>query len=169
MDNSFYYRFNRMRRLKLWFCRDHWIYINKYIKYLRKEEKYFMGNNLFFKLLEIFYARKKNRLGLKLGYYISPNSLGNNITIWHHGNIIINGNAKLGDGCILHGNNCIGNNGKDFGVPTIGNNVEIGYGAIVIGNIKIASNVKIAAGAVVVKSCDTEGVTLAGVPAKVIN
>ena len=128
-----------------------------------------MKKNLFSKILETFYARKKNKLGLKLGFYISPNSLGRNVTIWHHGNIIINGDARLGEGCVLHGNNCIGNNGKDLGVPIIGNNVEIGYGAVVIGNVRIASNVKIAAGAVVVKSCDTEGVTLAGVPAKVIN
>lgn len=37
--------------------------------------------------------------------------------------------------------------------PHIGNNVEIGFGASIIGDVTITDDVKIGAGAVVVKSC----------------
>ena len=53
--------------------------------------------------------------------------------------------------------------------PQIGNNVYIGSGAKIIGDIKIASNTVIGAGAVVVKSIEEENTTWAGVPAKMIN
>ena len=68
--------------------------------------------------------------------------------------------------CQLHGNNCIGNNRKeDERAPHIVNNVEIGVGAKIIGDIYVVDNVKIGANAVVVKSCFTNGATLVGVPA----
>ena len=62
---------------------------------------------------------------------------------------------------MLVGNNCIG--GDDNGAPTIGNDVFIGYGAIILGNIKIADGVKIGAGAVVTKDVLKEGATVVGV------
>ena len=52
--------------------------------------------------------------------------------------------------------------------PTIGHNVSIYTGAIVIGDIHIGNNVKIGAGAVVVKSVPDNAVVV-GNPAKIIN
>lgn len=69
----------------------------------------------------------------------------------------------------MHGDNCIGNNGITDDAPTIGNNVDIGFGAKIIGGIKIADDVKIGAGAIVVKDCLRKGATLVGVPAHEIN
>lgn len=166
VDNQFFYRYSFTRRLKLFLIHDHWIIIRRYLYYLRKCE-FFQRKN--FTLLSVFYERKKNNLGNKLGFYISPNTLGENVTIWHHGSIIINGNSKIGNNCIFHGNNCIGNNGKNDDAPIIHNNVEIGFGAIIIGNVEIADNVKIGAGAVVTKSCYNKGAVLVGVPAKELN
>lgn len=91
---------------------------------------------------------------------------GKGLQIYHHGSIIVNGKARVGENCQLHGNNCIGNNGKTWGAPVIGNNVDIGFGAVIIGEIELADDIKVAAGAVVVKSCTVSGTTLAGVPAK---
>ena len=48
--------------------------------------------------------------------------------------------------------------------PTIGNNVTIGVGAVVIGGVKIGNNVKIGANAVVLHDA-AKGETLVGVPA----
>jgi serine O-acetyltransferase len=56
-------------------------------------------------------------------------------------------------------------NGKK---PTIGNNVSIHAGAIVIGNITIGDNCEIGAGAVVVKSIPANSIAV-GNPARVIN
>lgn len=47
----------------------------------------------------------------------------------------------------------IGNDGVSLKAPHIGNNVEIGFGASIIGDVTITDDVKIGAGAVVVKSC----------------
>lgn len=52
--------------------------------------------------------------------------------------------------------------------PTIGNNVEIGFGAVIIGKIKIADGIKIGANSVVTKSFLEPNITIAGVPAKKI-
>ena len=84
------------------------------------------------------------------------------------GNIVINNNAILGDNVKLHGNNCIGNNGKDYKCPKIGNNVDIGFGSIITGDIIIADDIKIGANAVVNKSFFKKGITIAGVPAREI-
>ena len=81
----------------------------------------------------------------------------------------MNGNAKIGKNCKLHGSNCIGNKGPDsLGCPTIGDNVRIGVGAKIIGEIKIADNITVAAGAVVVDSFEEEAITIGGVPARKI-
>ena len=103
--------------------------------------------------MEFIYSRRKNKLGNTLGFYINPNTLGAGTIIYHHGSIIINSDAVVGCGCKLHGNNCIGNDGVSLKAPHIGNNVEIGFGASIIGDVTITDDVKIGAEAVVVKSC----------------
>ena len=74
------------------------------------------------------------------------------LTIYHAGNIVINGDVKAGKNCKLHGSNCIGNNGKEFKCPVLGDNVRLGVGAKVIGDVTIADNITIASGSVVVNS-----------------
>ena len=74
----------------------------------------------------------------------------------------------MGDNVKLHGSNCIGNNGFIDKAPKIGNNVDIGFGAILIGDIEIADDIIIGANALVNKSFLEKGVTIAGVPAKII-
>ena len=58
--------------------------------------------------------------------------------------------AKLGTGCTIFQNVTIGSNtlidSKNAGFPTIGNNVYIGAGATIIGNVKVGNNVRIGAG-----------------------
>lgn len=75
---------------------------------------------------------------------------------------------KFGDNCQLHGNNCIGNNLKSELCPKIGNNVDIGVGANIIGDIKISNNVTIGANSLVNKSIKEENAIFAGIPAKKI-
>lgn len=167
-DNKFYKTYSLKTRLQLIIRNDHWIAINRYLKYLRLEEFYFNQSGIVNKVLSYFWSRKKNILGNKLGFYIPPNTLGIGATIYHHGCIIINGDSKIGNNCVLHGMNCIGNNGLDTRSPIIGNNVDIGIGAKVIGGITVADNVTIGANAVVTKSCLQKGAVLVGVPAKVV-
>ncbi len=86
--------------------------------------------------------------------------------IHHSGNIVVNGKSRIGKNCQLHGSNCIGNDGKTLDAPVIGNNVEVGVGAKIIGGIRIADNIKIGAGAIVVTSFTEPGITIGGVPAR---
>ena len=141
----------------------------KYIKALRYTE-YFKYNKKFFvcRILYIFFCRRKNILGRRLNIDCHEGIFDKGVQVFHTNAIIINGYVKIGKNCKLHGNNCIGNDGKNLECPIIGNNVDIGNGAKIIGNIKIADNIKIAAGAVVVSSFEEEGVTIAGIPAKII-
>ncbi|MFW2488475.1 serine O-acetyltransferase [Clostridium chromiireducens] len=151
---------NRKSFFKALIYKEHEYYLWKFVKYLRKEEN---SNN---KIIKIFYRRKKNILGSRLGLTIPEGVFERGLHIWHYGNIVVNGYAKVGKNCVLHGDNCIGNDGKSDFAPVIGDNVELGVGAKVLGNINIADNIKIGAGAIVVQSFNEPGITVVGVPAR---
>lgn len=140
--------------------------IYKFIKLLRYTEYHCNNKGIIHKILYIHFRRKKNSIGRKLGIEISENSFESNLTIFHAGNIVVNGSAKIGKNCKLHGSNCIGNNGITFDSPVIGDNVRLGVGAKVIGGVTIAENITIAAGAVVVNSFLEPGIVIAGTPAR---
>lgn len=160
MENtrSIYFKTTK-KMIKYWLLKEHEYYIYKFQVYLRKEEA---AHNVFIRFI---YRRMKNRLGAKLGLYIPAHVFDEGLHVWHYGSIIVNAESKVGKNCMLHGNNCIGNNGKDEGCPVLGDNVDIGTGAKIIGKIKIANGVKIGAGAVVVNDCLIENSTLIGIPA----
>lgn len=151
--------------LRVWIFREHEWTIWRYQKYLRKEEYYFINKNYF---LSAYYRRKKNILGEKLGFTIHKFVFGSGLHIWHYGNIVVNSGTRVGVNCVLHGDNCIGNNGKTNKCPIIGDNCDIGVGAKIIGDIRIGNNVIIAAGAIVNKNILEDNVVVAGIPAKII-
>lgn len=142
--------------------------IFQYLKALRKAEYYFnrKNKNIYCEIRYLFAERKKNKIGNRLGIEICNNSVEKGLFICHSGNIVINGEARIGRDCILHGDNCIGNDGSNSEAPIIGNNVDIGVGAKIIGDVKIADNTVIGAGAVVVDSFENPGSVIVGVPAK---
>ena len=142
--------------------------LKKYLVYLRKHEYYFNNSrgSRWNTYLSFYYARKKNRLGEKLGIEIGPNCFGKGLSIWHGGSIVVNPNVRAGENCVLRGANCIGNNGTTDKNPVLGDHVELGYGAVIIGDVTIASNTVIGANAVVNRSIEDKGATYAGVPAK---
>ena len=117
-------------------------------------------------LMYLWYIRKRNRLGNKLGLEVSTELIGKGLTIYHFNNVV-NSNAIIGENLHLHGCNVIGNAGaSDLRCPIIGNNVMMGAGAKVLGNVTIADDIKIGAGAVVVSSFTEPGITIGGVPAR---
>ncbi len=142
--------------------------IFQYLKALRRAEYYFnkKSKNVYFEIKYLFAERKKNKIGNKLGIEICNNSVNKGLFICHSGSIVINGEARIGKDCILHGDNCIGNDGSNSEAPIIGDNVDIGVGAKIIGDVKIANDTVIGAGAVVVKSFEIPGSVIVGVPAK---
>ena len=151
-----------------WIIRPEGFYTRKYLKLLRAEEKYTFTKPC--RLLAFWYKARKNRLGAKLGFIISAGCFGEGLKLEHYGSVIVNPKSRIGRNCIIHGNCCIGSNGGyPDDSPVIGDNVDIGQNAQILGGIRIADNVKIGAGAVVVKDIETPGVTVVGIPARIVN
>lgn len=143
--------------------------VYQYVRLLRFTEYHYNNRaNLFHKILYVWYRRRKNIAGRRLGIEIWENTFDIGLTIYHPDSIVINGAARIGKNAKLHGSNCIGNNGKDHAAPVIGDNVRLGVGAKVIGNVQLADNITVAAGAVVVRSCLQPGAVLAGIPAECV-
>ena len=109
--------------------------------------------------------RRKNRLSLKIGVDFSAGMVEKSVTVCHP-NVILNG--KVGEGCVFHGNNVLGNKktGAADIIPKLGKNVDVGVGAIIIGNVEIADNCVIGAGALVTKSFTEPGSVIVGNPAR---
>ena len=85
----------------------------------------------------------------------------------HGSGVVIGETAIVGDNCTMFHGATLGGTGKEKGKrhPTIGNNVFIGSGAKVLGNILVGDNVKIGANAVVLKDVRSNS-TVVGIPAK---
>jgi serine O-acetyltransferase len=93
--------------------------------------------------------------------------VGRNFVIDHFGGIIISGYAKFGDNCRVRSGVVVGlQRVEEKCAPIVGNNVDIGSGAKLLGPIRIGDNVLIGANAVVL--CDIPDNSIAvGVPAVV--
>lgn len=77
--------------------------------------------------------------------------IGPGLLIGHFSSIMIAGNVKIGKNCTLHQSVTIGLAGryKNKGVPTLGDDVFIGAGAVILGKITIGNDVAIGSNAVV--------------------
>lgn len=137
---------------------------------LRKCEYWQNKNTFFSKIPGGVYRYLRFRIGLKCNITISPNTVGKGLCISHIGPIVVSNYASIGENCRLH----IGVNiGADFrdgkAAPKIGNNVYIGPGAKLYGDISIADGIAIGANSVVNKSFDVPNISIAGIPARPIS
>jgi serine O-acetyltransferase len=96
--------------------------------------------------------------------------IGRRLTIEHSGAIVIHGCARIGDDCIIRQGVTIGNRRLDdpLGAPFIGDRVNIGAGAKLLGRIKIGNDVEIGANAVVISDVP-DGAIAVGVPARILH
>ena len=119
----------------------------------------------------LFLARLISQLGrFFTGIEIHPGAtIGKRLFIDHGSCVVIGETAIVGNDVTLFHGVTLGGTGKEKGKrhPTIGNNVFIGSGAKVLGNIIIGNNVKIGANAVILKDVPSN-VTIVGVPGKIV-
>jgi serine O-acetyltransferase len=104
------------------------------------------------------------------GIEIHPGAkIGRRCFIDHGMGIVIGETAEVGDDVLMYqGSGLIGTSTKkEKRHPTIGNNVEIGAGAFVMGAITVGDGARIGAGSVVIRPVPP-GVTVVGVPGKAV-
>ena len=104
------------------------------------------------------------------GIEIHPGAkIGRRLVIDHGTGIVIGETAVIGDDCLLYQGVTLGMTGKHGGKrhPTLGNNVMVGAGTIVLGDIHVGDDVKVAAGSVVIHDVPAN-TTVAGNPAHVV-
>ncbi len=107
---------------------------------------------------------------LLTGIEIHPGAkIGRRCFIDHGMGVVIGETTEIGDDVLLYQGVTLGGTGKEKGKrhPTIGDNVVIGTGAKILGNITIGSHTKIGAGSVVVHSVPDNS-TVVGVPGRVV-
>ena len=103
------------------------------------------------------------------GIEIHPGArIGRGLFIDHGNGVVIGETAIIGDNVLLYQGVTLGGTGKEKGKrhPSIGNNVVIGAGAKVLGNISAGDNSYIGANAVVVKDVPPNS-TIVGVPGRI--
>ena len=94
-------------------------------------------------------------------------AIGPGLRIWHFGGIFVHSDAVIGANCTLRQGVTIGNRHEGGPVPVIGNNVEFGAYAQVLGGIRIGDDCRIGAMSVVL--CDVpDGATVVGAPARIV-
>ena len=152
---------------------NNWI-IWAYIKALRHVEYYIniskggVMQKIIYLIPKLYYLHCLRRLSYKTGYQIPPNTCGPGLRILHYGTIIIHSNVRIGANCTLHTGVLIG---LKCGEPlaTIGNNVFIGAGTKIIGNVTIGDDVVIGQNCVIVKYVPTGSVVVNKSASTIIN
>lgn len=128
-----------------------------YRKTVRYNKKTVKG--IFYRILQRLFAYKE--------FFISREAdIGEGFYLYHRGTVYI-GPVKIGKNCCVSHNVTIGRAYKNgmIGRPTIGNNVWIGPGAVIVGKINIGNNVFIAPNSVV-NTDVPDNAMVAGYPAR---
>lgn len=104
------------------------------------------------------------------GIEIHPGAaIGEGVFIDHGMGVVIGETAIVGDYALIYQGVTLGGTGKESGKrhPTLGENVVVGAGAKVLGNIQIGNNVRIGAGSVVLRDVPSD-CTVVGVPGRIV-
>ena len=104
------------------------------------------------------------------GIEIHPKArIGERFFIDHGEGVVIGETTIIGNDVLIYQQVTLGGTGSEHGKrhPTIGNNVIIGAGAKVLGNITIGNNVRIGAGSVVIDNVP-DNCTVVGIPGRIV-
>lgn len=160
MMNRGYFKSSFKDKVKSLYLKDD---VLSFLKLMRKCQFYSQRNNLWGGVKYAYYYALYNRISKKLGFSIGYNVFGYGLVIPHYGTIVVGGNNRCGNYCVLHTSTCITGNGK-----VIGDAFYLSTGAKVTSKVVLGDNVSVGANSVVNKSVIDGNVMIAGAPAKVI-
>lgn len=107
------------------------------------------------KLVSAIYRLLRRRARVRYGIELYATAkVGTGVQIAHHGTIVIHPRAVLGDRCLIRQGVTIGgvNEASHRAVPTLGSDVEVGAGAVLVGDVKIGDGARIGPNAVVTRN-----------------
>ena len=112
------------------------------------------------------YRKIRNTYGIDLPYSVK---LGRRVVIEHQSTIIIHGSFTISDDCIIRQGVTLGNRylDKPLESPQLGDRVNVGAGAKILGKVNLGDDVNIGANAVVLLDVPA-GKTAVGIPAKIL-
>lgn len=136
-------------RVMFWYRIAHYFYLKK---------RYFLSSFIMYRM------RKKTGIEIHPGAII-----GKNLFIDHGVGVVIGETAIIGNNCTIYQGVVLGGTGKEQGKrhPTLKDNVMVGAGAILLGNIEIGEKAKIGANSVVLQDVP-RGATVVGVKAHIV-
>lgn len=118
-------------------------------------------------LYRALYRKVRNTYGIDLPYTVK---LGRRVIVEHQGAIVIHGYCTIGDDCIIRQGVTLGNRYLDrpLEAPKLGDRVNVGAGAKILGPAILGDDVNIGANAVVLSDIPA-GKTAVGIPAKILH
>ncbi len=105
------------------------------------------------------------------GIEIHPGAtLGKGLFIDHGMGLVVGETTQIGENCVLFHNVTLGGTGKHAGKrhPTLGNNVLVGTGAIILGPVSIGNNVSIGANTFIYMCDVPDNATVVGTPGRIV-
>jgi serine O-acetyltransferase len=116
-------------------------------------------------LYRMLYSFVEITTGISLPYTVA---LGRRVRIWHHSGIILNARS-IGDDVHIRQNTTMGviSIEREREIPSIGNRVDIGCGACILGGVTVGDDCTIGANAVVTADVPANMMAV-GIPARII-
>jgi len=131
----------------------------------------YLHHKKMFKMVHLLFKYLHWHYSIRYGISIPVSTeIGYGFYIGHFGEIVINGRSKIGDNVNISHGVTLGqaNRGKNMGCPSVGNQVYVGPGAKLVGNVIVGNNVAIGANCVVTKNVPDNAVVV-GIPGKIIS
>ena len=120
------------------------------------------------RLRALLWKLRLRRLQNRYELHVALNCCGRGLQIAHVGPILMNAHVTVGERCTFHFNTAVVAGGTDNGVPTLGDGIVVGLGAVILGGVTLADGIAVGANAVVNKSFPEADITVAGAPARKI-
>ena len=113
----------------------------------------------------MLYRRCCTVYGIELPYTVR---LGDRVVFEHQNGIVIHGNSVIGDDSIIRHGVTLGNRHlhRPYDAPVLGRRVNVGAGAVILGQVRIGDDVQVGANAVVLDDVPA-GATITGPKARV--